>query len=267
MNPAIKSKKMRIKSTKRTVNQVIETLKPYINEMVEQIVKWEEKQTERAVSVFGRETIEFGLIFDIVKSLEKHTNKTDKIVGEIYANTIGGKLEIQTTIERAGENYSFATDVITAGGYNIQCFHYRYLVKTKLPRTGENEDTLRIKKDLQKRNRVQNLIWENDGWKREIEKARASIKAYSNFSRAEIITHLTDSGKHKEFTWAKALENDAQKNYNNSEAEFDAAQLKYLNHQIESWKSFKIGNPKSRIHSLKQVIEQNKRAIKKTKNQ
>lgn len=35
-------------------------------------------------------------------------------------------------INDEGKNFNFITNAISAGGYNIQCFHYRYLIKIKL---------------------------------------------------------------------------------------------------------------------------------------
>jgi hypothetical protein len=48
-------------------------------------------------------------------------------------------------VKRDGRTYKFDTELIGAGGYNIQEYHYRYIIKTDLPDSKENSAVENIK--------------------------------------------------------------------------------------------------------------------------
>jgi len=138
-------------SKNQVVNSVLTQLNDKIEEMVAKIVARQNKElAERNQGPLSERSIEYikiGLIFDLVKAIEKYTLATDSLKSIYYA-TISGTIEINATIERDGIEYHFITDVIEAGGYNVQCFHYRYITKTNLPKTGNSEITESIKSEI-----------------------------------------------------------------------------------------------------------------------
>lgn len=94
---------------------------------------------------------DFTLTLDLTKAICAHTLPTDLFINEFTAYTSNkGNLVIQAVIKRNGEAYNFSTEVIYAGGYNIQCLHYRYLTSTNLPKSNDSSEAEMIKKAIQK---------------------------------------------------------------------------------------------------------------------
>lgn len=53
-------------------------------------------------------------------------------VCRLYVHVKAGNIEGAWVLTLAdGRKVNFSTEIITAGGYNIQCYHYRYLAKMK----------------------------------------------------------------------------------------------------------------------------------------
>ena len=80
--------------------------------------------------------------FKLFQSLSKFITKEDRIENINLLNGVKG-LEIDCKVRREGREYDFLTTTIEAGGYNIQCFHFRYIVTTKLPKV-ENKYLLKV---------------------------------------------------------------------------------------------------------------------------
>ena len=75
-----------------------------------------------------------GLKFKLFNSLANYIQETDVITEIKLTKSVKG-LEINCNVTRDGVTYEFNTRAIEAGGYDIQCFHYRYITKTSLPKT------------------------------------------------------------------------------------------------------------------------------------
>ena len=82
--------------------------------------------TERDI-FFWKLSIKYKLFL----SLSKFISENDIINDVRLVNGVKG-LEITCKVIREGEEYDFITNVVEAGGYNIQCFHYRYITHTSL---------------------------------------------------------------------------------------------------------------------------------------
>lgn len=95
---------------------------------------------EYVEGMFNRKIEDYkkSLVFDMIKSLSKNLIVGDESIGEIYLTRKAGSIELSTIIKRDGVQYPFSTEMILAGGYNIQCLHYRYITRTNLPK---NTDT------------------------------------------------------------------------------------------------------------------------------
>lgn len=74
---------------------------------------------------------ERGLVMDFVKALIRYIKTTDTLI--TFEVNRKNPITLFGVIEREGKRYFFETDIIPAGGYNIQRFHYRYITKTELP--------------------------------------------------------------------------------------------------------------------------------------
>ena len=106
-----------------------------------------EKDKYSIVNVYDYLLVNFGKLFS---SVSKYVKSGDVLLNSTYLSTAKG-FTISSTVSRDNQEYYFNTDCIYAGGYNIQCLHFRYIVKTKLPSisNGINDNSIiaKIKKD------------------------------------------------------------------------------------------------------------------------
>ena len=162
---AFNKKSDRLKSFYKTNNPSIDSLlmecQTFINELVEQQKKLVLKLSldtngiETPMSEFAIEQYEIGLIFKMVQSFNKYLKTTDILTDVTIKNV--GLFEISATVIRDGKKYSFRTELIPAGGYNIQEFHYRYITKTDLPESKENSAIDNLKSKLSVFKKIKSL--------------------------------------------------------------------------------------------------------------
>lgn len=73
--------------------------------------------------------------FNLIKSVSNYLVDSDSIeVTKTNVNSTG--IEVVSNVTRDGQVYSFITEMIHAGGYNIQKLHVRYIIKTELKKIG-----------------------------------------------------------------------------------------------------------------------------------
>lgn len=230
---------------------VLNTLEPTIMEMVENIKKWIIEDMEKKgrpdyqINRWEAEMIRLSLIVDMLKSFEKYTEPTDKLV-TIRANQANKGIEIYATIERDGQVYDYYTEAIGAGGYNIQSFHYRYLTKTKLPNAkvkGTLADEYAQKlKNLTKAEKLNASI---KHWEARIAANNEHIEQSLKLSDEEILAKYKagENSMGKPLTtptWKEVMKNGAAKNYNNDENYFNQKMAEYEAGNIEFWKTQNI---------------------------
>jgi hypothetical protein len=225
---------------------VLTALEPTILEMVEnikaQIIEQYAKKNETyTVSAFEERMIYLGLIVDMLKSFEKYTEPTDKLI-KIQANIARKGVEIYAVVERDGVQYDYFTEAIGAGGYNIQSYHYRYLTKTKLP-NGKIKGTLsnEYAEQLKKLTKVEKMNAEIKSYQVRIERNNEIIQASLGFTDEEILAKVNAGdnimGKPYQWpTWAEIVKNGAAKNYNNDEAAYNKQKSDAEADSIEFWK-------------------------------
>ena len=119
------------------MNVILDSLEQTISEMTAEIETWFRKNfPKNVITDYDRESWRISLTRDMVKAVEKYTLPSDTLV-DIQSNEGNkGNIEIVAKIQRDGEVYDFRTEAIYAGGRNIQVLHYRYITKTRLPKTG-----------------------------------------------------------------------------------------------------------------------------------
>jgi hypothetical protein len=150
-----------MKTNNEVLNAVLEQTVDFRTDVLNRQIAWAEKQSERKCTEREIEFMRLAMVYDLAKSIGKYVVDTDVLVGEWSAFMDCGKLTISANIQRDGEVFPFATDVIYAGGYNIQCYHIRYIVKTKLSRIGKMEDAKEINeviKQMKKEDRIADEI-------------------------------------------------------------------------------------------------------------
>ena len=117
-------------------DKLLEEAKPYQKELVEKWVAAKNEQGETPTK-YDIQMYEYALLMDLAKAIGNYIEKTDGIKDVKFSKT-KGVIVITCTVVRGGTDYWFSTQMIYAGGYNIQQLHYRYLVDTKLPRKETN---------------------------------------------------------------------------------------------------------------------------------
>ncbi len=225
---------------------VLTALEPTILEMVEnikaQIIEQYTKKNEKyTVSAFEEKMIYLGLIVDMLKSFEKYTEPTDKLI-KIQASAARKGVEIYAVVERDGVQYDYFTEAIGAGGYNIQSYHYRYLTKTKLP-NGKIKGTLsnEYAEQLKKLTKAEKMNAEIKSYQVRIENNNRTIQASLGFTDEEILAKVNagDNIMGKPFvwpTWEELVKRDAAKNYNNDEAHYYQRKAEAEADSIGFWK-------------------------------
>lgn len=230
---------------------VLTALEPTILEMVETIKKqivedYAKKGITYTVNSYEEKMLQLGLIIDMLKSFEKYTEPTDKLI-KLQAS--GGRkgIEIYAVVERDGQEYDYFTEAISAGGYNIQSFHYRYLTKTKLP-NGKVKGTLadEYAQKLKSLTKAEKLNASIKHWEERIEANNQHIAKSLAFTDEEILAayYAGDNVTGKPYkwpTWNDLVKSGAAKNYNNDEAYFNKQKAESEAGNIEFWKRKNIG--------------------------
>lgn len=106
-------------------NIILET-EPVVKEIVqatkEQVLKTDQKWTK-----YDEEYVALFCKYKFVNAIHTYLLPTDKLEAiHVYR---GSPITATILIERDGESHKFETDVILAGGYNIQELHNRYIVR------------------------------------------------------------------------------------------------------------------------------------------
>lgn len=232
-------------------------------DMVKSIIEYIEKEYDRKVSKLDEELIKAELIFDLVKALNKHLNSNDIAKDITIKRDKGNKIIIDLTITRDGKDYPFSTNVIYAGGHNIQRLHYRYLISTNLPskRSIDKDIENVYKEKVKSLTKKEKLLKEIESFEKRIIKMREEIEYYSSFTDSEIL----DFGKEKDgynfdITWEEIIKRGADKNYD-SEEDFNKKQDEYKDSMIKSFKSLNIISKQRSIDSLTKEIAKNRKKL------
>lgn len=175
------------KTSNPVINDILTIAKPYLEDLTMREIARVEKDFKngkvlRPMSNWEIETFEINLIYDVVRAISKHVLNTDKLVGEITFRQDKGEVVIECSIERDNVEYWFSTRVIGAGGYNIQCYHYRYITNTTLPRTASQLALTEFKAKMAKRTKLERLTEELENL------VKYKIRDVENLIAAEKIT-------------------------------------------------------------------------------
>jgi hypothetical protein len=170
-------------------NDFIELLLAEIQPMIKDIIALQKQKAEEdgiTFSKYDEHTAELTLKYDLIKALGNYTQPSDKVVRNKVSNSNKGTLTISAVIERDGKEYPFHTDVIYAGGYNIQKLHFRYLTKTTLPRVNSNPEADKLKAELAKLSKEEKLRKQIEEYEKNIKLSKARIEQNSELSNEEI---------------------------------------------------------------------------------
>lgn len=223
------------------VNVILDSLEPTIVEMVATTETWFIKTFSQEFTKYDREMARLNLIFDMVKAVENYTQPTDSLLSLNVSKSAKGNIEISAQIQRDGLTYSFNTEAIYAGGHNIQRLHYRYIVKTNIPKTGASEISKEYSEKIKKMSKLEKLNNEINSYKVRIKKANTDVEINSKLSNEQIIQTLKDKNDWYEWpSWSEIVKRNAAENYNNDEAYYNQQMKDSIDRNIESWKNINI---------------------------
>lgn len=225
------------------VNVILDSMEPTIVEMLAATEKWFTETFKQEFTKYDREMARLNLIFDMVKAVEAYTQPTDLLLSLNVSKSAKGNIEISSQIQREGTTYSFVTEAIYAGGHNIQRLHYRYIVKTNIPKTGASEISKEYSEKIKKMSKLEKLNQEIQSYKVRIKRATEDAETNSKLTDAEIIQSIKDNPReswHEWPTWKEIVSRDAAKNYNNDESFYNSERDNGIAKRIASWKQMNI---------------------------
>ena len=246
--------------------QILLQLEKPINDLTAQIIE-SEKQAylkkvgkELNITPWMEEMIRLSLVIDLMKALQNYILPTDKL---ITMNWYGGAkgIEISADIERDGANHHFLTEAITAGGYNIQRFHYRYIVKSKMPRVNGGLAT-EYQNQYKKLSKIEKLEKEIENFQNRITEYQTRIDYLTPMSKEELVVEL---GKHHMYAWrvnTTKWEDVDKEWYEGTQEEWEADNQKLIENGIKdmlnwdvTWKKKYIKDYQKKILKLQAKIE------------
>jgi hypothetical protein len=196
------------------------------------------------------------ITMNLIRSFEAYTLPTDRIQRFSVKGSANGTLVISSSITRGDESFFLETDVIYAGGWNIQRLHYRYITKTNLPKSGRDEKTKEASEEIKKLSKFEKINSEIEGYQKRISKNNEVVKSSEILSDEEILKELQkDKNWIAHPTWEEIIKRGADKNYDYNETIFYQKQNEYTKSKIDFWKKQNIEWPKRNTQDLKKEIE------------
>jgi hypothetical protein len=235
------------------INIILDAIEPNIVELVNKTEAYFLEKLDKRFSDYDREMTRLNIIFDMVKSIEKYTLPTDSLVSINTSVSRKGNLEISAKIQRENVVYDLSTEVIIAGGYNIQIAHYRYITSTDLPTTGQSVVAKEYSDKIKKMTKIEKLNNEIESFQKRIEQNNKRVETASKLTDEEIFK-ITQHDGYVWPTWKEIVRRGAAKNYNNNEAEYNMKMKEDRVRSIESYKNLNIKGPSKNTEALKKEI-------------
>lgn len=222
--------------------EILHQLEKPISDLTAEIIQSEKalhlKKTGKELNITPHfeKMIRLSLVIDLMKALQNYILPTDTLIG---FNWYGGPkgIEISAAIEREGVRYFFVTEAITAGGYNIQRFHYRYIVKSKMPRVFGDLASEYVA-EQKKLKGIEKLENELSNLNKTYEEKQTQVNTYSAMNREELIEAMKESNMYS-WRYKHWMEN--------GDVEFLESSLKDMKNWYIDWPKRDMKNLQKRI--------------------
>lgn len=132
-NFAVKSDAEKYKSLTK---HVLEVTKPVVSEILSRMrdqyqeIGQEFKNDERQLQ-------KIGVTYELLAAITSYLDENDKIVN-YDISTEGNRITADFLIDRNGQEHHFSTQVIQAGGWNVQQLHTRYIIDSDFKKKDTN---------------------------------------------------------------------------------------------------------------------------------
>lgn len=122
---------------------VLEISKPIVQEIL-LTLREKYKEAGKEFKNDERQLMKIGTTYEILSTITSYLDENDKIIDyDILSDQ--NRIEAHLLIERNGKEHQLSTEIVYAGGYNVQQLHTRYIVKSNLKKKSKDifsEDNL-----------------------------------------------------------------------------------------------------------------------------
>jgi hypothetical protein len=248
-------------NSENIINKILTALTDDIQHLIGKHEEAFQKQFERPMSAYDKELTRLNIIWDMVKAIEIYTLHTDVLVTVSSSISHKGNLEIFAQIQRGDQVYPFITEVIYAGGYNIQRLHYRYITKTSIPKTGSKAISTQYANEIKKLSKLEKLNLEIERYEERIKKNEETLQSNRTKTDTQIWNEIRSGKDYYEWpTWQEIVKRGADKNYEYSEELFNQKRIEDDKRNLEFWKSMNISNiERQTVAYQKEVVKLKKK--------
>ena len=142
------------------LTQILEIAKFKIDAMVENFIEFHLKPNKynivRPATDYDIKMYELDITIDLIKAFGRYIKPTDE-VNDVHISSQKGVIVISCGVIREAVSYFLETEMIVAGGYNIQVRHYRYITKTKLHSLENNTAAAKLIAERNKLSKTQKI--------------------------------------------------------------------------------------------------------------
>lgn len=230
------------------IDSILNGIQPTVDELIELYKEYSIKRLGKEMSDYDIEITTLSVKAGLMRSIEMYLKPTDKLK-EMTSRSNKGNITINATIVRDGVEHYLSTDVIYAGGYNIQSRHLRYLTNTTLPKTGNQIETKKIEDKIKRLSKAEKLQKEIDEYNRNIERIKSLVDANKTKSRDDILDILRQGefGRFVDQKWDDISLNSPLKQSGTTEEQWRKDQDKYIEDRVNSWIYLNIESKESSI--------------------
>ena len=243
------------------VNKILVSLADDIQYLISKHEEAFQEQLKRPMSAYDKELTRLNIIWDMVKAIETYTLPTDILIFVSSSISKKGNLEIFAKIQRGDQVYTFETEVIYAGGYNIQRLHYRYITKTSIPKTSNKQVSSEYAEKIKKLSRLEKINNEIQSYESRIKANEEKLKVNRKKTDSEIWEEIKSEDDFYEWpTWEEIIKRGADKNYNYSEDIFNQEVEKSKISSFNFWKNMNIESlERQNTAYKKEIVKLNKK--------
>lgn len=256
----------------QAIQQFIDANNTFFEDVIDAIEKSEKERLENDYFKFNEKQRRFEkycLVYDIIKTLGKFV-KTDDIFIASYLSRNAGRTEFNSAFTRNGINFQVKTQVIDAGGYNIQRYHLRYLSHCTLKeKRNPKTDLFEIKEKIKKFTKEQKLQKEIEAYEQRIVETSKNLSRAESMNDEQIHEELLLTDKHylqmQDWKWSggERFNNDFEGRPFHNEETFNLWMKQNFADSIQRWKNWNIDSNKRYLKSYNKELTKLKTKLEK----
>jgi len=256
------------------LSKILLEAEPVILDVIAKTRAWIEEKALKGEasswSKFDEQQTRLVATLDLIKSIEKYTQSSDKLVEVDFRKNTKGSLSMSASVKRDGKTYQIQTQVIIAMGL-VQRPHYRYLTSTSLPKTGNSTVQAVLKarlKKLSKGDKIQQDIIRLESRIKVLKDEYSEDRKMKNPDIRALLIKKKNENPDKFSGWLDYPEWDvivsrgADKNYNYDESAYNKKRIESEKTSIQRWKDLRDGK-KASAARLKLEVDKLKDKLKK----